>query len=366
MGKSPNRDLGGKTLKTFRLGIIGLGDMANIHLKELSSLAAFRITAICDVNPERLESAGSRLGIPHGKRYADYTDLIRDGDVDAVVSITPNHLHADIMRTCLEAGKPFMSEKPFTRTFEEAEELLGLYLSRPVPAMIGFSYRYTPAFRLARKLIQSGKIGRVRTFSMQYLQGWGAAVYRQPYVWRFDKSVAGSGTLGDLGSHMIDMAHFLFGRFQELSSQMATLIPERQTAGTGEFAKVEVDDFVSFQAFMQNGAAGIFQTTRNAIGSENQLEVFVYGDAGTLRASTVNPGHLIWIHVDEETGLTVEKKLTVPPGARLTQWEDFAGLLAGVPDEGLPDFMAGYDNQRVIEAVIRSNEWKRTVTVSYS
>src|SRR5690606_2125242 len=147
------------------------------------------------------------------------------------------------------------------------------------------------------------------------------------------KSVAGSGTLGDLGSHMIDLAHFLFGRFQELSSQMATLIPERQRAGTDERAKVEVDDFVSFQAFMQNGTAGIFQTTRNAIGSENQLEVFVYGDAGTLHASTVNPGQLIWMHVDEETGLTVEKKLTVPPGARLKQWEDFAGLLAGVPDE---------------------------------
>src|SRR5690606_24496122 len=128
--------------------------------------------------------------------------------------------------------------------------------------MIGFSYRYTPAFRLARQLIQAGKIGRVRTFSMQYLQGWGAAVYRQPYVWRFDKSVAGSGTLGELGSHMIDLAHFLFGRFQELSSQMATLIPERQRAGTDERAKVEVDDFVSFQAFMQNGTAGIFQTTR--------------------------------------------------------------------------------------------------------
>src|SRR5690606_29327342 len=113
-------------MKTFRLGIIGLGDMANYHFQQISAVSAFRITAVCDVHPERLASAGNRLGLPQGKRYADYADLIRDPDVDAVVSITPNHLHADIMKKCLEAGKPFMSEKPFTRTVEEAEELLGL------------------------------------------------------------------------------------------------------------------------------------------------------------------------------------------------------------------------------------------------
>jgi len=352
-------------MNMFRVGVIGLGNMANVHISSIKSLATFQITAVCDTVPELLENAGNRLGIPKSKRYADYADLIRDDEVDAVISITPNHLHADIMRKCLEAGKPFMSEKPFTRTGEEAEELLGLYRRRPVPAMIGFSYRYTPAFRMARKLLEAGKIGRVRTFSMQYLQGWGAAVYGTPFVWRFDKAVAGSGTLGDLGTHMIDLAHFLFGRFRELSSQMLTLIPERKNAATGETAKVEVDDFVSFQALMENGAAGIFQSTRNAIGSENQLEVFICGDAGTLHASTVNPDHLVWIHVDGETGATVEKKLKVPPHVRRTQWEDFAGLLAGAPGEGFPDFMAGYENQRVIEAVIRSHEEKRTVPVSY-
>ncbi|MDG0809973.1 Gfo/Idh/MocA family protein [Cohnella rhizosphaerae] len=358
-------DRGNRETTTVRkIGVIGLGGMAMAHIEGLGRLEGIAIAAICDVQPSALDQVGERLGIPPERRYTDYSRLIADETVGAVVSVTPNALHADVMRLCLLAGKPFLSEKPFTRTFEEAEELQALYESHPVPAMIGFSYRYTPAFRLAKRMLDEGRIGAVRSFSIQYLQGWGAAVYNTPYVWRFDRSVTGTGTLGDLGAHMVDLAHYLFGPFKELSARLQTLVPERLDPHTGEARKVEVDDFVSFQSLMTNAAAGLFQTTRNAVGSGNQLEVSIFGDEGTLMASTERPEEVLWIRVDAETGELVRETRRSPQRERLNQWEDFAALLAGSPGPGLPGFEAGYANQRVLEAIVRAHEEKRTVSLT--
>ncbi|MFD2330535.1 Gfo/Idh/MocA family protein [Cohnella sp. GCM10020058] len=349
--------------QTRRLGVVGLGGMAMAHIDGLLKLEGIAISAICDVQQTALDEVGERLGIPSERRHTDYSRLIADDAVDAVVSVTPNALHAEVMRLCLLAGKPFLSEKPFTRTFEEAEELNALFATHPVPAMIGFSYRYTPAFRLVKRMLDEGRIGAVRSFSIQYLQGWGAAVYKTPYVWRFDRNVTGTGTLGDLGAHMIDLAHYLFGTFEELSARLQTLIPERVDPRTGEMATVEVDDFASFQSLMTNGAAGLFQTTRNAIGSGNQLEVSIFGDEGTLMASTERPEEIAWIRVDAETGELVREIRRSPQRERLNQWQDFAAMLAGVPGPGLPDFAVGYENQRVLEAIVRSHEEKRTISL---
>ncbi|KIL36436.1 oxidoreductase [Cohnella kolymensis] len=351
-------------MQIFRVGLIGLGGMANAHVNGLKSISNITISAICDVQPSALVKFGEQLGVPDEKRFSDYRQMIQHPDVDAVISVTPNIVHAEIMKACIEARKPFLSEKPFTMTLQEAEDVKAAFDASPVPSMVGFSYRYTPAFRLARELLLQGKIGKVRSFSVQYLQGWGSAVYNTPFLWRFDKDMTGTGTLGDLGAHMIDLAHYLIGPFKELSAMMETLIPERKSLNSDEFVKVEVDDFASFQARMENGAVGIFQTTRNAIGSGNQHEISLFGDQGTIHASTVNPDQVIWIHVDETTGEIVEKKLNVPGRLKISQWEDFAQLLAGTPGDGLPDFAAGYENQRVLEAIIRSDALKTTVSVA--
>ncbi|MBB6671334.1 Gfo/Idh/MocA family protein [Cohnella nanjingensis] len=351
-------------MDTIRVGLIGLGSMAQAHVRELEKLPRFRIAAICDVQEAALAEWGERLSVDRTHRHADYRGLIADEEVDAVVSITPNVLHADIMAVCLAANKPFLSEKPFTRTFAEAAELLARYDAHPVSALIGFGYRYTPAFRFAREMLAEGRIGAVRSFSMQYLQGWGAAVYNVPYVWRFDKAVTGTGTLGDLGAHMIDLAHYLFGPFEELSARLQTLIPERKSLSSDEMLEVEVDDFASFQARMTGGAAGIFQTSRNCIGSGNQLEVSIYGDLGTLHASTLAQEQVIWIRLDPDTGELSEQKLQVPSRARRALWEDFAEMLSGESADGLPDFRAGYENQKVLEAIVRSHEAKRTVALA--
>ncbi|MBD2868614.1 Gfo/Idh/MocA family protein [Paenibacillus arenilitoris] len=347
-------------MSKFRIGLIGLGGMAGEHIRWMNENGRFDVVAVSDVSENALAAAGDRLGIAAGKRYADFAGLIEDPDVEAVISVTPNNVHAAIIRACLQARKPFMAEKPFTLDFEEAAGLLELYENRPVPAMMAFTYRYTPAYRFARELVREGKIGDVRSFSIQYLQGWGAAPNDVPYIWRFDKAVTGTGTLGDLGSHMIDMARFLFGEFEELSAQLHTIIPKRKDPATGEPVTVEVDDFASFQARMADGAMGVFQTTRNAVGSGNQHEASIYGDTGTIHASTLNPDRLIWIR-EEAPGQFVRSEIDVPQRCRVKQYEDFAALLEGGSPDGLAGFMDGYRNQQVLDAVVRASEAKTSV-----
>lgn len=349
-------------MKTYRIGLIGLGGMAQAHLKWLAEAGErFRLVAISDVNPLALTAWGDKHGIAETKRYADFGKLIADPDVDAVVSVTPNNVHAAIVRACLENGKAFLAEKPFTRDFEEAVPLLASYEARPVPAMIGFTYRYTPAFRYARELVRQGKIGAVRSFSSQYLQGWGAAQYNCPYVWRFDKAITGTGTLGDLGSHMIDLARFMFGgEFEELSAQMQTIVPKRPDPLSGRMVRIEVDDFVSFQARMTGDVRGIFQASRNAIGSGNQHEISIYGDAGTIHASTEDGEHVVLIR-EEEEGQLSRSTLNVPNRCKVTQYEDFLAALDGMPTDGLPGVIDGFRNQEVMEAIVRASETRSVV-----
>lgn len=353
-------------MEHFKVGIIGLGGMAQAHIRGLKAVPIFTITSICDIDEEKLLKVGDQVKVPTKNRFTDFRDLINCEEVDVVISITPNNVHASILAYCIEKNKPILAEKPFTLNYLEAKELEEMYKKNPIPCMIGFSYRYTPAFRYVKEMLDLGKIGIVRSFSIQYLQGWGSLPYKTPFVWRFNKEVTGTGTLGDLGSHMIDLAYYLFGDFEEISAQLASFITNRKRVESNNMVKFEIDDFASFQARMKNGPVGIFQTTRNAIGSGNQHEISIYGDRGTIHASTNRGENVVWIHLDEETGEIVEKNLTVPNHVKLSEWEDFAQMLMGTSGPGFPDFMTGLSNQQVIDAVIQSNLLKKTVVVSSS
>lgn len=350
-------------MKPFQIGFIGVGGMGQYHISQIKKTGMANIVAISDVNSAALEKVGSELDIPVQNRYTDFLQLIENPNVHAVVSVTPNNVHAEVMKACLVAKKPFMGEKPFTRTLEEAVQLAELYKQNPVRCMIGFSYRYTPAFRYAKKLIETGKLGPIHHISLQYLQGWGAIQYQTPFVWRFDKDITGTGTLGDLGAHMIDMARYLVGELDEVFGQLNTIVPTRNHPETGQPVQVEVDDFASFQARFANGVMGVFQTTRNAIGSDNQHEASIYGTYGTLHASTVTPDELIWIHEDADTKQIVKKVMRVPDAYKVSQWSDFFAMLEGEDRPGLPGFVDGFINQVALEAVATSNQLKRSVTL---
>lgn len=351
-------------MKKFGFGFVGLGGMASAHLRNLHRFDDVAIVAGCDTNADMAEKFAEEAGFPANKIYDDFEKLIADPDVDVIVCVTPNNTHAAIIRSCIQAGKPFMAEKPFTRTFEEATELMGLIEKKPVMNMIGFSYRYQPQFRYARELIQSGKLGPIRHVFIQYLQSWGSAAVKMPFLWRFDEPVTGTGTLGDLGSHMIDMARFLIGEFEEVSGRLATFIHERKDPATGELKPVHVDDFASFHAKLDNDIEAVFQTTRNAIGSGNQHEAYIYGDFGTLHVSSENEQTVTYIRYDAEKEQPIHEKLEVPTDSGVNQWDEFMKVLRGGQSNVITTVVDGYLNQQVMEAIVISGREKRVVEIN--
>jgi predicted dehydrogenase len=360
----PGLSMGGRKMGAVRFGFIGLGGMAGVHWRNLSRFPDAELAAICDSDADRLSRFGESEGVPPDKRYRDFERLVNDPDVDAVVCITPNDAHAPVIRACLEAGKPFMAEKPFTRTFDEAIELMRMFAARPVVNMIGFSYRYHPQFRYAKRLIDSGALGRIRHAAIQYLQGWGSASAGHPMVWRFDRAVSGTGSLGDLGSHMIDMARYLIGEFQEVSGRLATFVHERHDPASGRMVVVEVDDYAAFHALIDPDIPVLFQTSRNAIGSVNQHEAFIYGDQGTLHVSSENRDTVTWIYHDKTQRKDHLELLAVPKDAGVDQWDEFMKVLQGEPCELLTTVRDGYINQAVMEAIVRSDRERRHVRLS--
>src|SRR5699024_3690572 len=195
---------------------------ANAHRTMISELDQLVLGAICDVNEDLLREIGNEEEVSEEKRYTNMEDLITDSNVDVVISIVPNYLHAEVLKLCILNQKPIMAEKPFTLNWPEAQELADLYEKQPIPCMVGFSYRYVPSFRYAKRLLEEKRIGQIRHISVRYLQAFGAPLFNVPYAWRFNKAISGTGALGDLGAHMIDTARFLIGEFCSVSALMDT------------------------------------------------------------------------------------------------------------------------------------------------
>lgn len=345
----------------IRVGVIGLGGMARYHMQMLSRIPEAAVTAICDVNPDLLDQVGDQL--PMARRYRDYASVVRDPEVDCVLSVVPNDLHADILELCIRHGKPCMSEKPFTATFAEAERLKKLYEASPIPCMVGFSYRYVPAFRYAKQMIERGELGEIRHIAVNYLQQWGAELFDAPFSWRFSRKISGSGALGDLGSHMIDAARYFVGEFSHVAALMKTFVPRRKAPGTGEWIDVDVDDFAAFVAEFENGATGVFTTSRNAVGFGNHLEVTLFGTLSTIQVNCEQPKTIRqWVKRNGpfETNVTT---FTVPEAFETSQLRDFLDLVQGKPTKDTPGFWDGYQNQLVLDRVIRSFETGRRVSV---
>lgn len=336
----------------LRIGLIGLGGMANHHIRLLSQIEDAVITALCDVNADVLQSAGERLQVT--ALYRDYASIVQDPNVDCIISIVPNKFHAEIIELCIKHGKPLMTEKPFTATFAEAEALKRLYDASPIPCMVGFSYRYIPAFRYAKDLIEQGEIGDIRHLSVHYLQQWGAELFDTPYSWRFSKEMSGSGALGDLGAHMIDTVRYFGGEFRSVTGVLRTFVPERKLPGQEETRNVDVDDIAAFVATLRDGAVGVFTTSRNAVGFANDLKVTVFGTKGTIEVSCERPNELKrWAPLQGELDSNVAV-VPVPEGYARNQLSDFLRLARGEDVPGAPTFLDGYINQKILDAIIRS------------
>ncbi|MBM1218618.1 Gfo/Idh/MocA family oxidoreductase [Ponticoccus sp. SC2-23] len=287
-------------MKKMNVAMIGGGFMGKAHAMAYAAMPMFFWPApaipvrkvVVDIDQARADEAAARFGFEEGS--ADWRAVVARDDIDVVDICTPNDTHAEIAIAAAEAGKHIISEKPLARTADEAKTMLDAVQKAGVIHMVAFNYRRTPAVALARKLIEEGRIGEVVNFRGTYLQDWSADP-DSPLSWRFQKDVAGSGTIGDIGTHVVDFARYLVGEIAAVNSVNRTLIPTRPiqqgnvdklgVGGGDASAKrgvVDVDDEMITQVRFSNGAYGSIEASRNAYGRNNYLTFEVHGTKGSI------------------------------------------------------------------------------------
>lgn len=280
--------------------MIGAGFMGKAHSLSYAGMPMFFWPApgipyrktVVDVTEELAKEAAQRFG--YENYTANWRDVIEDPSIDIVDIVTPNDSHAEIAIAAAKAGKHIICEKPLARNAEEAKKMWDAVREAGVKHMVAFNYRRTPAVALAKKYIEEGRIGKILNFRGTYLQDWSADP-NSPLSWRFQKKVAGSGALGDIGTHVIDFARYLVGEISEVMAITKTWVPERpiQTGGVDKLGTVkgqadtpkgvvDVDDEFSTLLKFENGAIGSIEATRNAWGRNNFLTFEIHGEKGSL------------------------------------------------------------------------------------
>jgi len=226
-----------------------------------------------------LESTAELFGWQQTEK--DWHKVVTNPEIDCVSICTPGGLHAEIAIEAAKNKKHIICEKPLANTKEQAEMMAAAVKEASVINFVNFNYRRVPAIILAKKLIDEGKLGNVLHIRAIYQQDW-AAYEVGNYVWRFDNSVSGGGAISDKASHIIDLARYLVGEFIDVVSMDKVFIPFKIDPVTGEKKAVTSDDAAFFMANFDNGAMGIFQTSRVSIGKKNWLALEINGTKGSL------------------------------------------------------------------------------------
>lgn len=343
-------------MNTVRIGIIGTGGIANNkHIKELLKCENARIVALCDIDEKALKRSAEKVGIASERCYKDYVDLIADPEVDAIEVCTPNFCHAEMARAVLAAGKPLNLEKPIAMTYDEAMSIVEAEKNSTAFGMTCFSYRFMPAVRYAKHLVDEGAIGNIVGLNVAYLKS-SAYWEGRPLEWRFEKEKAGSGVIGDLGVHLIDLAQLLAGSIEELCATKQTVVKERPTLDGNGVGRVTTDDSCSVLARFACGAEGCFHITRCAIGHRNTIRYDVYGDKGSISFDLNDPSVLAVCRGEgDPRGFTTEA-LKVPEEFYLKQEQAFVNAVLGERCEFYPTLKDGAQSQKVVDAILKSCE----------
>ena len=349
-------------MKTIGIGIIGLGGISHKHISELLACPEARIVAICDINPEKIKEKNELIGLSPEKCYTDYRDLIADNEVDAVEICTPNHMHAEMAIAALSAGKPVNVEKPLAMHYEEACAILAAQKESGALGMTCFSYRFQPAVRYAKHLVEQGELGEIIGLNVAYLKD--SALWEgRRLEWRFVKEYAGSGVIGDLGVHLIDLAQLLAGEITGLISMQKTVVNERRRLDSEEIAPVETEDMCTFLATFACGADATFHITRAAAGYKNTIRYDVYGTRGSLSFDLDHPEKLTLCIGEGDPKAKQFETVDVPKEFYLGQEEAFVRALLGTSDLHFPTLSDGVQGQRIIDAFLLSAKEKRWVSL---
>lgn len=374
------------------VGMLGYAFMGKAHTNAYKTIpymmypppAVPRLVAVCGRNDEAVAEAARRYG--YERYYTDWRKLLEDDEVQLFDNGTSNDMHAEPSILAAQAGKHVLCEKPLARTSEEAKRMLDAVGKTGVKHMVAFNYRFVPALRQVYELVRSGRLGRIYHFRATYQQEWIMPHYGTPQIWRLNKATAGSGALGDLGAHVIDLARFLVGEITTVGAMTRTFIEERPDA-SGGMGKVDVDDaFVAVVGF-ENGAVGTLEATRFAAGRKNHQTVEINGENGTIRFNLERMNELEVFWVGEEPRETQGFHTVLVSEAFHPFWENWwpQGHMIGwehtfiheithlldciVNDKDVAPYGAtfedGYRTAVICDAVLESAAAKRQVDVKY-
>lgn len=376
---------------SLRIAMIGYGFMGAAHSQGWRVAPRFfdlPLAPSMDVVVGRDASAVAAAADKWGWRESatDWREVISRDDVDVVDIVTPGDTHAEIAIAALEAGKHVLCEKPLANTVAEAQAMTDVAAraaANGVQSMVGFTYRRVPAATLARDLVAAGRIGEVRQVRAEYLQDW-LMDADAPLTWRMQKERAGSGSLGDIGAHAIDLTEYITGqKVETVSGILETIVTERPLLGEGqglsgtareERGAVTVDDLALFTGRLSSGALASFEATRFRTGRKNALRVEVAGSLGAISFDLEKMNELAFYDATLPSGEQGFRTILVtehehpylapwwPPGHMLGyehgfshQVADFVeAIAAGTQPE--PSFEDGLHIQRVLAAVERSSD----------
>lgn len=383
--------------RTLGIGLVGYKFMGKAHSNALRKVSMFfdpdvsiELKAICGRDEQGVRQAAHKFG--WDSYETSFEKLVKRDDIDIVDITAPSNAHKDLAIAAAESGKHVFCEKPLALNLADARDMLAAVRKAGVKHQIGFNYRFAPAVQLAKQLIDSGKIGQVYHFRGLYLQDW-IIDPDFPLVWRLDKSVAGSGSHGDLGAHLIDLARFLVGDFSKVIGMSKTFIKRRplveQMTGLSGKAKsdapmgdVTVDDATLFLTEFECGALGSFEATRFANGHKNGMSFEINGSKGSLKFEFERMNELWYYSADDPDGLRGFRLIqaTEPVHPYASAWwpaghvigyehtfvhelfEFVQSIAKGRP--ATPDFEDGVKCNQVLEAVERSVEEGAWIRVS--
>lgn len=383
-------------MKQLNFGLVGYKFMGKAHSNALARLPMFfdcgakiGMKALCGRDEQWVAQAADKLGW-EGYETA-WESLVTRSDIDAIDITAPSNMHKVIAIAAAENGKHVFSEKPLALNLADAREMLEAVQKAGVKHQIGFNYRFAPAIQLAKQIINDGKLGTIRHVRASYLQDF-ITDPEFPLVWRLQKDICGSGSLGDLGAHFIDLARFLVGDFKSVMGMQKTFIKSRPlvermeglTANAQADAprgEVDVDDGTVFIAEFANGALGVFEATRFSAGHKNDLFIEVSGDRGSVKFTFERMNELQYYSADDEDGLQGFRLIQASEGGHpyMSHWwpvghvigyehtfvhEMYEFVQSIVNDTPTcPNFADGVECSRIIEAVELSAQRRAMVDI---
>jgi len=382
--------------KQINVGMIGAGFMGKAHsfgYQNCGPVWQSRCVPVMKCIAARREEAVKAAAAQYGwQEYStNWRAMVKRDDIDLVDISTPNNVHVEQAVAAAEAGKDILCDKPLAMDLAGAKAMLAAVRKAGVKAMCGFTYRFAPAVRLARQMIEAGELGEIYHMRAVYLQDW-IMDPEFPLVWRLQRKVAGSGSLGDLGAHIVDMARFLVGEIRSVSGTMETFIKQRpleeasvtskltDRKASARKGRVTVDDAVIWCARFANGALGTFEATRFAGGHKNGHRWEINGSKGSIAWHFEDMNVLRYWKAGE--GLTQGFRTVLatnaetpgfeawwPDGHIIGYGECFVNEVKEMMDavaenrQPSPDFEDGVKCQAVLEAVVQSSKEKGWVSV---